>query len=87
MNKKQISTIVGALIAVASALGFGGYSLGTQSDPPQSNKIETLAARMDRMESRADENSRNLSTRVSKIEDRVNKNGEGIQKILGYLDK
>jgi len=71
MSKKQISAIIGSIITIASALGLGGYSLGTQTqtDPVQNVQIK------------------NLTDRVQVVEEQVRKNGNGIAKILGYLDK
>jgi uncharacterized protein YcfJ len=60
MNKKQISAIIGAVVAVAGALGVGGYSMNDSNS--------ALESRIVRIENKVDAISNKLSTVVGYLE-------------------
>jgi hypothetical protein len=60
MNKKQISMIVSAIIAIAGAFGIGGYSIAPGNDV-KAEQIKTLSDRVSKIETQVTNNGKGIA--------------------------
>jgi hypothetical protein len=70
MNKKTLSTIIAAAMAVAGALGYHGNELSQSDHPVSVQQIQHLEQRLERVEGRTLKALESIDRRLTNLEGR-----------------